>query len=462
MTDRQARAAASPFNVMANPHGPICNLDCDYCYYIDKTSLFGDAGDASDYRMSGDVLETYVEQYIEAHPGDVVQFAWQGGEPTLAGREFFETVVRLQEEYAPPGTTVRNAVQTNGTLLDEAWCEFFRTHDFLVGISLDGPQELHDAYRTRPGGDGAFDDALAGLELLQDHDVAHNVLCTVHDYNVDYPLEVYEFFTERGVDWIQFIPIVNEVTDSPGPARSEGAEPSRPLGTPREPPRYEWARTRLANADGPSAAERTAVVEAASRAPVGPHSVGATDYGEFLIAVFDQWVREDVGSVSVQLFDQVFQDRLGQSPSLCVFSETCGRQLAVEHDGSVYACDHFVEPGFELGTVGDDHLGTLVESEALRRFGEYKRSGLPEYCRSCAVRSVCNGGCPKNRLVETPDGEGGLNYLCPSYRQFFTYVEPYANLVARTVERGDPIASVRDAVAELDRYFGAERSSPAE
>ena len=438
--EESVTTAGRPFHVMTKPNGPACNLDCDYCYYLETAELFPER---SAFRMSEETLETYVRQYIEAQPGSEVTFAWQGGEPTLLGVDFFRRALELQEQYAPPGMVVQNTLQTNGTLLDDEWCQFLAEHDFLVGISIDGPRHLHDRFRRTRGDDPTFEAVYEGLILLQEHGVEYNVLCVVNAVNVRHPLEVYTFFREEAVEWLQFVPLV-EPLDGDG----SGSAASRRMVAPdhRIPGWVAEHGGTVEKADD----DYEAVVEAARGAPVSERSVDPEAFGAFLCTIFDEWVRNDIGNMSVRLFDSCLENHLYGRASACVYNETCGAQLAVEHDGSVYACDHFVDPGFRRGNVHEDHLAVLVDASDQRRFGAYKREGLPGRCRACPVRAYCHGGCPKNWLLETPDGELGLNYLCAGYRRFFTYVRPYLDLIEETVENGLPFPLAMDAVAVRD------------
>ncbi len=434
---------------MAKPIGPTCNLECAYCYYLEKASLYPDR---SDFRMSDDTLETFVRQYIEAQPGPAVSFAWQGGEPTLLGLDFFHRVVALQQKHAPDGVQVQNSLQTNGTLLDEEWCEFLAEHEFLVGISIDGPRALHDQFRRTRVDGATFDQVTNGLSLLQQHDVEHNVLCVVNALNSQHPLDVYRFFKMHGVEWIQFIPLVEPLDGSACTSENER------IPDDRIPKRHDcnevysapsWVSERGGLVEQHDD-DYQRVLEAARATPVSHRSVDPEAYGTFMRTIFDEWVRNDVGTVSVRLFDQCLERLRYGTAGLCVFSETCGTQLAMEHNGDVYACDHFVEQGFERGNIHETHLARLVDDPGQRQFGDYKRDGLPNRCMSCDVRAFCNGGCPKNWHLETPDGELGLNYLCAGYRRFFTYVQPYLALFERTLDDGLPPAFVMDVVALLD------------
>jgi len=405
MTSCQEFAPA--FHVMLKPRGPVCNLDCAYCYYLSKAQLYP----GSDFCMTDEVLESFTRQYIAAQRVPEVTFGWQGGEPLLMGLDFFRRAVALQERYRRPGMRVVNALQTNGTLLDDDGCRFFREHDFLVGLSLDGPRQAHDAYRVDKGGKPTFDRVMAGLALLKEHAVEFNILATVHAANADRPLETYRFLRDEvGARFIQFIPIVQR----------EG--------------------------EGVSARSVTA------------RSVIAEQYGDFLIAVFDEWVRWDVGRVFVQIFDVALAAWVGARPGLCVFEETCGQALVLEHNGDLYACDHFVEPQYRLGNILETPLVELVGSEQQRRFGLDKRDTLPDICRTCEVRFVCNGGCPKNRLQ-------GVNYLCQGYRAFFAHIDgPMRFMAAELKARRPPANVMRHLVqqeAELERRFAqANRNDP--
>jgi uncharacterized protein len=404
------------FHIMAKPRGPICNLNCAYCYYLRKEQLYP----GSDFRMSDHVLESFTRQYIEAQRVPEVTFGWQGGEPLLMGLDFFRRAVELQERYRRSGMRIINALQTNGVLLNDAWGRFLHEHNFLVGLSVDGPRECHDAYRRDKGGAPSFDRAMAGLALLKEHAVEFNILATVHAANVGHPLEVYRFFRDvAGAQFIQFIPIVlrdNETGFQEGSA-------------------------------------------------VTPHSVTGRQYGDFLIAIFDEWVQRDVGRVFVQIFDVALTAWVGERPGLCIFEETCGLGLAMEHNGDLYACDHFVEPRHRLGNILETPLTTLVSSAQQRQFGLDKRDRLPRTCRECSVRFVCNGGCPKNRLLAAPgaviNGEPALNYLCEGYKAFFTHIARPMAMMVEELRVGHPPANVMVRLAreevELQRRFAAAR-----
>lgn len=337
--------------------------------------------------MPLETLERFTQAYIEAQPHPEVVFAWQGGEPTLMGLDFYKRAIALQTKYRRQGMRILNAFQTNGTLLDEDWCRFFHDNHFLIGLSLDGPRHIHDAYRVDKGNNPTFDRVIAGLDLLQKHQVEFNILASVHAASGSHPLEVYRFLRDQaGASYIQFIPIVERNNDT---GFQEGFQ-------------------------------------------VRKRSVTAKQYGEFLIAIFNEWFKNDAGKVSVQIFDVALAVWLGQPAGLCVFSPACGLALALEHNGDLYACDHFVEPKYLRGNIHQRPLTDLVFSPDQQAFGEAKRSELPKYCQDCEVRYVCNGGCPKNRIRKAPDGEPGLNYLCAGYKEFFTHIDrPMRLLVQR-------------------------------
>lgn len=445
-------AAGRPFHVMAKPSGPICNLECEYCFYLEKEKLYPDT---TTFAMSEQTLEAFVRQYLEGQPGPVVDFAWQGGEPTLLDIDFFRKVVALQQKHLPDGKQVRNALQTNGTFLDDEWCAFLREHDFLVGISIDGPRELHDRYRVDKGGKGSFDKVLRGLGALQDHDVDYNILCCVHRGNADAPLEVYAFLKSLGAQYLQFIPIVERDGDHGSRARSNGTgerdgdRGSRawPNGT------RERDEVRASGATPNGDGDRNAEGE---RVTVSPRSVTGEQYGDFLITVFNRWVREDVGRVSIQVFDVCMRSYVGLNPGLCVFEETCGDGLALEHNGDLYSCDHYVDPSHLLGNIHNRPLNELAALPGQQAFGVAKKETLPRYCRECDVRERCNGGCPKNRFVAAPSGEPGLNYLCAGYRAFFRYVDPYMRIMASDYRAGRNPARIMTYLQTNPRAFAPQ------
>jgi uncharacterized protein len=390
-------------HVLAKPTGAACNLDCAYCFFLDKAALYP----GSKLRMSEAALETYIRQLIEAHHTQQVTVAWQGGEPTLMGIEFYRRAIALQHKYARPGMVFENTMQTNGTLLDDEWCQFFKESNFLIGISLDGPRELHDTYRRDKGGRGTFDRVMRGLRLLQKHEVEFNVLVAVNRTNADYPLEVYRFLrNEVGTSWIQLIPVIERLGES---------------------------------------GDRT-FLQQGSR--VSERSVRPEQFGRFLITVFDEWVRHDVGRIYVQTLEAAARNWLRlPSSGMCVFEETCGLGLALEHNGDLYSCDHFVEPGYLLGNIMETPMIEMVASEKQRKFGRDKRDALPRACRQCDVLFACHGECPKNRFLTTQDGEAGLNYLCAGWQAFFRRANEPMQIIATLMRLGRPASDVMAIMA---------------
>lgn len=394
---------------MAKPVGARCNLRCDYCFYLEKADLFAPA---ASLRMSEATLETFIRERIAAQDGEAIEFAWQGGEPTLLGVDFFRRAVELQQRWAD-GRRIHNALQTNGTLLDDEWGEFLAANAFLVGISIDGPGELHDAYRKDTSGGASLTRVLQGLRTLQKHAVEFNTLTVVHRRNARQALPVYRFLKEISARHLQFIPLV-ERSLRPGAGTPANALTLAPPPVP-----------------GQAAAGRPT-----------PWSVSPTDYGHFLVTVFDEWLRRDVGSVFVQMFESALGSWFGTGASLCVFAPQCGRALALEHDGSVYACDHYVYPQYGRGRIGEQALAQLVDSPAQRSFGSAKSSSLPAHCRRCEFLFACHGGCPKHRFLSTPAGEPGLNYLCAAYRRFFHHVDPALRRLAQLLHSGGEAADI--------------------
>jgi len=382
------------FHIMTKPRGALCNLNCVYCYFLKKEALYP----RSDFFMSDELLENFTRQYIQAQQVPQVTFAWQGGEPTLMGLDFYKKAVNYQKQYVPDGVEILNTLQTNGTLLDDSWCEFLKEHHFLIGISIDGPSELHDVYRKDKGGAPTLHKVLAGLQYLKKHEVDFNILTCVHAANQYDPLSVYRFLRdELEAQFIQFIPIVE-----------------------RDHKRGEQRGNKITD-----------------------RSVSSKKYGDFLITIFDEWVRKDVGEVFVQIFDVTLGKWLGHPVGLCVFDETCGLALALEHNGDLYSCDHFVEPRFRVGNINTSDLYELVTSHKQQQFGLNKRKALPRYCLDCEVRFVCNGGCPKNRILHTPTGEYGLNYLCQGYRAFFNHIDKPMKRMADLIRSGKPAEEIK-------------------
>jgi uncharacterized protein len=400
-------------HVLAKPTGATCNLNCAYCFFLNKAQLYP----GSDFRMSDAVLEHYIRQLIESHRADKVTVAWQGGEPTLMGLDFYRRAIAYQNRYQRPGMTFENTMQTNGTLLNDAWCEFFRDNSFLIGISIDGSRELHDAHRVDKSGRPTFERVMRGLRLLQKHGVEYNILTTVNRLNADHPLKVYRFLRdEAGATWMQFIPAIERLNDAGVSLCQEGTT-------------------------------------------VSERSVLPEQFGNFLSTIFDEWVRNDVGEVFVQTFEATVRNWLGLSSSgMCVFDATCGQGLALEHNGDLYSCDHFVEPKHLLGNIRETHMIDLAGADQQHTFGRDKLATLPRYCRECAVGFACKGECPKNRFLTTPDGEPGLNYLCAGYRAFFQHVDRPLKIMAGLLRRGYPAAQVMQVLADEE---GRSTQAPA-
>ncbi len=362
------------FHLLAKPTGSVCNLDCAYCFFLEKEKLYPGAR----AHMNDELLERYIRQLIESHRTPQVEIAWQGGEPMLMGLEFFRRAVELGKKYARPGMTVIHTIQTNGTKINGDWARFFKENGFLVGLSIDGPRDIHDAYRRDKAGKPTFDKVMRGLAALREHGVEWNALTTVNAANEDRSAEVYRFLRDEcGCEFMQFIPIVERPSEDGVPVGSE----------------------------------------------VTARSVSPRGWGRFLIGVFDEWVRRDVGEVFVQLFDVSLANWYGEPSGLCVHTASCGTALAMEFNGDVYACDHFVEPGYLRGNITEQHLAEIAGSAEQIRFGDLKFKSLPNYCVHCDVRFACHGGCPKDRFDTSPLGEPGLNYLCPGYKDFFHHVD---------------------------------------
>jgi uncharacterized protein len=374
------------FSVMLKPAGPSCNLACTYCYYLEKKNLF--PGETV-FRMSDEILESFTRQYLEKNQSPVVTFTWQGGEPTLMGLDFFKKAIELQKVYAGE-KKIENSFQTNGTRLNDDWCKFFIDNNILVGISIDGEEHNHDKFRRTNSGGPSFRKTMNGIELLHKHSVQFNTLSCINSYNARFASETYKFLKRVGSGFIQFLPVVEK--DSYGSATT-------------------W-------------------------------SVGAKEFGRFLITVFDEWVRKDVSAYYVQIFDATLANYIGEQPGLCVFSETCGDALAMEHNGDLFSCDHFVSTEFHLGNIISEPMAGLVSLQRQFDFGIDKRNRLPQYCLKCDVRYACHGECPKHRFALTPDGEPGLNYLCEGYRDFFHHVEPYMEYMAKELSHRRPPANV--------------------
>ena len=403
---------AKGIHVVTKPIGPVCNLNCEYCFYLEKQALFDSEGS---FRMSDRVLSSFITNYITSQPTPTVDFVWQGGEPTLLGIDFFRRVVELQRPHAGR-KTISNALQTNGTLLTDEWCRFLKEHNFMVGISIDGPREVHDRYRCDRKGKGSFARAMRGLRLLQDHGVEYNVLTSVARETARQPLEVYRFLKNEGVEFIQFAPVVERRPDLR--SRQHGL---RLAG--------------LAALDGRE-----------QQTEVTPWTVVPDEYGDFLIAVFEEWVRRDVGSVFVMNFEWALNTWIGNPSPVCIHAEQCGRSLVVEHNGDVYACDHCVYPEYRLGNVLDEPLPALAEQSRQTGFGVAKQTALPLQCRECEVLAACRGGCPKHRFAQTSGNEPGLHYLCPGYRKFFRHIRKYLRAMTQLLENDLPVSLIMEAV----------------
>ena len=417
------------YTVIAKPIGPLCNMACRYCFYLEKERLFREHGS---FRMSSEILEAFVRQYIALQDAPEVQFTWQGGEPTLLGVEFFRRVVELQKKYAN-GKTVTNSIQTNGILLDDRWCEFLTDNGFLVGLSIDGPRKLHDLYRVDKRQRPTFDRVMRGLEFLKKHNTEFNTLTVVNNANSRYPLEVYRFLKEVGKGFMQFIPLVERKPDKE--ARELGLE----LGLPPVPG------------------------EKDTTSRVTPWSVKPNQFGEFYVQIFDEWVRQDVGKYFVQFFDVALGNWMGHGSTLCIFARKCGYAVALEHNGDLYSCDHYVYPKYKLGNILNNSLGDMLGSLEQRKFGSNKFEMLPNYCRECEVRFACNGECPKHRFIHTPDGEPGLAYLCPAYKHIFSHMAPSMQIMAELVLSGREASRVMEYVAEQDRrkqFATVKRNDP--
>jgi uncharacterized protein len=403
--------ASREFQIFAKPAGAACNLDCHYCYYLKKNLLYPHS---DSLHMPDDLLEEYIRQQIAITPDSVINFFWHGGEPTVLGIDYFRKIIGLQRKHLPSGRRINNSLQTNGVLLDDDWCRFFGAEHFAVGLSLDGPPALHDAYRTTKDGKPTHRQVMQGYRLLLKHKVPVDLLCVVHAENVRHPIEVYRFFKDIKAQYLSFIPLVEH--------------------------------------------------EPALQGGVSQRTVPAEAFGAFLCAVFDEWVRKDIGQIIVQIFEEAAKPAYYQDHSLCIFRPTCGDVPVVEHNGDFYSCDHFVTPEHRLGNILMTPLIELIEDPAQLAFGQAKREALPRYCRECDVRNMCNGGCPKDRIIRTPDGEAGLNYLCSGYRKFFTYCRDYTGQMAALRFAGHPaehmMQLLRDAEAEARPAAGRNDPCP--
>lgn len=400
---------ASPFSrplyVMTKPAGASCNLACEYCYYLEKLQLY--RHDAR-HVMSDEMLERFVKQYIESQTMQQVLFCWHGGETLMRPLSFYEKVVRLQRQYAQ-GRQIDNVIQTNGTMIDDRWAQFFHDQGWLVGVSIDGPEEFHDEYRRNKAGRPSWRQVMRGINCLNKHQVEWNAMAVVNDFNADYPLDFYQFFKDIGCHYLQFTPIVERISPHP---------------------------------DGRHLASMADDVQA----ELADFSVTPEQWGHFLCTVFDQWVRNDVGSTFVQLFDTTLANWMGMDGSLCTMARECGHAGVMEYNGDVYSCDHFVFPEYKLGNIRDNTLTEMMYSERQRAFGQNKYRSLPQQCKSCQYLFACHGECPKNRFSETAQGEPGLNYLCQGYYRFFEHVAPYMDFMKRELTAHRPPSNVMEAI----------------
>lgn len=387
---------ATPVYVMPKPVGSACNLACRYCYYLEKKKYYPDA---RRQLMSEATLEEFIKQYIAAQTTPEVIFTWHGGEATVRKLDFYRKALELQKKYGA-GRNIINCLQTNATLLTDEWCLFLKRNDWLVGVSIDGPQEFHDEYRRMADGRPSFNAVMRGIRMLQSHGVEWNALAVVNDYNADYPVEFYRFFKEIGCRYIQFTPVVERI------------KPDNMLA------------------------------DVASPGELTDFSVTSRQWGDFLIGLFDEWVREDVGKVFVQIFDATLANWMGAMPGVCTLSSMCGHAAAMEWNGDVYACDHFVFPQYKLGNIHETTLIEMMASDRQLEFGARKQAGLPRQCRECRWMFACHGECPRNRFAVSPEGEPGLNYLCEGYRAFFEHAAPYMDFMKAELEAGRPPANV--------------------
>ena len=395
---------ARPLYVMTKPVSSMCNLSCKYCYYLEKANLYRNEDKAGRFTMSDDLLERFIRDYIESQTMPQVLFSWHGGEALMRPLSFYKRVVELQKRYAR-GMQIDNSIQTNGTLLTDEWCEFFRENGWLVGVSIDGPQEFHDEYRRNKMGQPSFRKVMQGINLLNKHGVEWNALAVVNDFNADYPLDFYNFFKEIECRYIQFTPIVERLYPH---------KDGRHLASPMD----------------------------AGKVPLADFSVSPEQWGEFLVTLFDEWVKGDVGKYFIQLFVSTLANWVGEQPGVCTMARTCGHAGVMEYNGDVYSCDHFVFPEYKLGNIRTHTLVEMMYSERQQQFGMDKYSKLPAQCKNCEFLFACNGECPKNRFSVTADGEPGLNYLCSGYKRFFRHVAPYMEFMKKELDAGRPPANV--------------------
>ena len=415
-----------PYHLMAKPTGSACNLECKYCFYLEKKHLYPGQ---EIFRMSRETLEVYIREYIQSQDTAEVTFGWQGGEPTLMGLDFFTLAVQLQQQYAG-GKTISNAIQTNGILLNDQWGEFLAKHQFLVGYSIDGPPEFHDRFRITKSGQPTFVQVMQGLDILKKYQIEFNTLTCIHRYNATHPREIYRFLKQIGSAYMQFIPLVERGPDTL----------SLELGLDyATPPQNYPGETNLHVTDW---------------------TVPAKSFGEFMIGIFDEWIEQDVGTVFVQYFDVALANWMKLGSPLCIFAKTCGRALIIEHDGSIYSCDHYVYPDYKLGKLGVQSLESMVYSEPQRQFGEAKFNSLPETCLQCEFLFACYGGCPKHRFIQSPGGQPGLNYLCEGYKLFFEYIDPYMQVMQQLLQSGQPASRIMKIIKEYDKQQLPQKPGP--
>lgn len=398
---------ARPLYIMTKPAGSSCNLACEYCYYLEKKNLYTDASADRRHVMSDDMLERFIKMYIESQSMPQILFSWHGGETLMRPLSFYKKVIELQKKYGG-GLVIDNSIQTNGTLLTYEWCRFFKDNNWLVGVSVDGPQEFHDEYRRNNIGAPSFHKVMRGINLLKKHGVEWNALAVVNDFNADYPLDFYHFFKEIECRYIQFTPIVERIIP-----HTDG----RTLASPMD----------------------------AHDAPLADFSVSPAQWGEFLCTIFDEWVKNDVGQYFIQLFDSTLANWAGVQPGVCTMARTCGHAGVMEFNGDVYSCDHFVFPEYKLGNIREKTLVEMMYSDRQQKFGTDKYDSLPGQCRRCKYLFACNGECPKNRFTVTADGEPGLNYLCEGYYRFFEHVAPYMDFMKNELDNQRPPSNVMNA-----------------
>ena len=405
MNDNIANPFAKPLYVMLKPAGAHCNLACKYCYYLEKNKLYPTA---QRHLMSDEILEQFTREYIEAQTMNQVLFTWHGGEPLLRSIDFYRKALSLQQKYAG-GRRIDNVIQTNGTLLTDEWCEFFAQNHWLVGISIDGPQPDHDHYRLTAAGKPSWKKVMQGIKLLKKHGVEWNAMAVVNAYNANHPLEFYRFFKENGCQFLQFTPIVERLT------------------------RHEDDRTLASLADK-------------NEIPLSEASVAPEQWGYFLCAIFDEWVRKDVGKIFVEIFDCTLANWMGISPGICAYSKECGHAGVMEHNGDVYSCDHFVFPEYKLGNIRDHSLIDMLYGEQQQEFSRLKHSSLPRQCKECDMEFACHGECPKNRFMKDKYGDSGLNYLCPGYYHYYQHVAPYMDYMKQELMSQRPPSNIMKVV----------------